>query len=296
MALRNRQAARSKARKPRPKQDRHFVTALARGLEVLACFRSGDAMLGNGELAERCQLPKSTVSRLAQTLARLGYLLYVEDVGKYRLGGSTLALGSTMLSGMGIRQLARPMMQEVAEFSHSVVALGVRVGLGIIYIEVCRSNAALTLSLDVGSRVPLSTTAIGRAYLAVAPDAEREDLMNQLRAMNEPTWPRERRGLEAAFEQHRKTGCCSSFGEWQSDVSGVAIGFQPGGGLPAMALNCGGPSFSLPREFLLNEVRPRLASVARRLEGSLTQGGNGHHSAAPAVIPGPPRRPSPRAR
>ena len=24
------------------KEDRHFVTALARGLEVLACFRSGD--------------------------------------------------------------------------------------------------------------------------------------------------------------------------------------------------------------------------------------------------------------
>ena len=67
------QAPRIKARvRPRAKQDRHFVTALARGLEVLTCFRSGDALLGNGELAERCQLPKSTVSRLAQTLARLG--------------------------------------------------------------------------------------------------------------------------------------------------------------------------------------------------------------------------------
>ena len=295
MAPGNRQAPRSKTRKPRPKQDRHFVTALARGLEVLACFRSGDAMLGNGELAERCQLPKSTVSRLAQTLARLGYLIYVEDAGKYRLGASTLALGSTMLSGMGIRQLARPMMQDVADFSHSVVALGVRVGLGIIYIEVCRSTAALTLSLDVGSRVPIATTAIGRAYLAVAPDHERRDLMNQLRAIDEPAWPRQRRGLEAALEQHRKIGCCSSFGEWQSDISGVAIGFHPGGGLPAMALNCGGPSFSLPREFLLGEVRPRLASVARRLEESLLQGGNGHSLPPPALV-AIPRRTSPRAR
>jgi DNA-binding IclR family transcriptional regulator len=270
VALRNRQPPRIKARaKPRAKQDRHFVTALARGLEVLACFRTGDAMLGNGELAERCQLPKSTVSRLAQTLARLDYLRYVDDVGKYRLGGSTLALGSTMLSGMAIRQFARPMMQEVADFSQAVVALGVRVGLGIIYVEVCRNKAALTLSLDVGSRVPLASTAIGRAYLAVASDAEREDILGQLRALDETSWPRERRAIEAALDQYRKIGCCSSFGDWQPDVSGIAVGFRPGGGLPAMALNCGGLSFSLSRAFLLGEVRPRLASVVRRLEESL---------------------------
>jgi DNA-binding IclR family transcriptional regulator len=263
-------AVRSKARaKPRAKKDRHFVTALARGLDVLACFRTGDALLGNGDLAERCRLPKSTVSRLSQTLARLGYLRYVEDAAKYRLGGSTLALGSAMLSGLAIRQLARPMMQEVADFSLAVVALGVRVELGIIYIEVCRNKAALTLSLDVGSRVPLVSTAIGRAYFAAAADDEREVIVQELRAAEEASWPRRRRWLDAAVEQQRKAGCCSSFGDWQADVNGIAIGFRPGGGLPTMALNCGGPSFNLTRGFLLDEVRPRLSSVVHRLEDSL---------------------------
>jgi DNA-binding IclR family transcriptional regulator len=269
---RNSQAPR-RASRPRAKEDRHFVTALARGLEVLACFRSGDTLLGNGDLAERCRLPKSTVSRLSQTLARLGYLRYVDDVAKYRLGGSTLALGSAMLSGMAIRQMARPMMQEVADFSQAVVALGVRVGLGVIYVEVCRNKAALTLSLDVGSWVPIATTAIGRSALAAASDDERRDLMTQLRAADPASWPRRKRLLDAAIEEHRKIGCCSSFGEWQPDVSGVAIGFRPGRGLPVMALNCGGPSFSLSRAFLLGEVRPRLASVVRRLEDSLGSSG-----------------------
>ncbi len=280
---------------PRAKEDRHFVTALARGLEVLACFRSGDTLLGNGDLAERCRLPKSTVSRLSQTLARLGYLRYVDDVAKYRLGGSTLALGSAMLSGMAIRQIARPMMQEVADFSQAVVALGIRVGLGVIYIEVCRNTAALTLSLDVGSWVPVATTAIGRASLAAATEDERRDLFLQLRAADPASWPRRRRALDAAIEQHRKLGCCGSFGEWQPDVAGIAIGFQPGGGLPAMALNCGGLSFSLSRAFLLGEVRPRLASVVRRLEDPL--GGAG---AAPGEVrtahPTPPTRRAARDR
>ena len=272
------------------------MTALARGLEVLACFRSGDTLLGNGDLAERCRLPKSTVSRLSQTLARLGYLRYVDDVAKYRLGGSTLALGSAMLSGMAIRQMARPMMQEVADFSQAVVALGIRVGLGVIYIEVCRNKAALTLSLDVGSWVPLATTAIGRACLSAADDDERRDLMAQLRAADPTSWPRRKRTLEAAIEQHRKLGCCSSFGEWQPDVAGIAIGFRPGRGLPAMALNCGGPSFSLSRAFLLGEVRPRLASVVRRLEDSLGAASDAGHGEARNDHPAPAQRRSLRAR
>lgn len=250
--------------RPRIKEDRHFVTALARGLDVLACFRSGDSMLGNGELAQRCDLPKSTISRLTRTLAQLDYLQYVEHAGKYRLGGASLALGSAMLSGMNIRQLARPMMQEVADFAQAVVALGVRVGLGIIYIEVCRNQTVLSLSLDVGSRVPLATTAIGRAYLAVTDEAERKEILQQLRSTTDEASP-SRKELESSLELYRKQGCASSFGEWQPDVNGIAIGFNPGNGRPAMALNCGGPSFSLPRSFLLNEVRPRLASAVRRL-------------------------------
>jgi DNA-binding IclR family transcriptional regulator len=281
---------------PRAKEDRHFVTALARGLEVLACFRSGDTLLGNGDLAERCRLPKSTVSRLSQTLARLGYLRYVDDVAKYRLGGSTLALGSAMLSGMAIRQMARPMMQEIADFSQAVVALGIRVGLGVIYIEVCRNKAALTLSLDVGSWVPLATTAIGRSALAAAGEDERRDLMQQLRAADPANWPRRKRLLDAAIEQHQKIGCCSSFGEWQPDVAGVAIGFRPGGGLPVMALNCGGPSFSLSRAFLLGEVRPRLASVVRRLEDSLGSAASAGLGEARAGHAAPPSRRALRAR
>jgi DNA-binding IclR family transcriptional regulator len=85
------------------KPDRHFVTALARGLEVLACFRHGDRMLGNQELSKRCGLAKSTVSRLTHTLTELGYLIYVEESAKYSLGTATLSLGSAMLSRLDIR-------------------------------------------------------------------------------------------------------------------------------------------------------------------------------------------------
>ncbi|MFX4601082.1 helix-turn-helix domain-containing protein, partial [Acinetobacter baumannii] len=60
-------------------KDPRFVTALARGLELLRAFRRNESMLGNLELAQRTGLPKPTVSRLTYTLAKLGYLAYDQN-------------------------------------------------------------------------------------------------------------------------------------------------------------------------------------------------------------------------
>lgn len=257
------------AKKAGAKEDRHFVTALARGLSVLACFSSGEKLLGNLDIAKRCNLPKSTVSRLTYTLTKLGYLVLVEETGKYRLGTSTLALGSAMLARLDVRDLARPLMQELADFSKAMVSLGSRDRLSMIYVGNARSSAALTLSLDVGSRIPIATTAMGRAYLAMIPEREREDILEQVRVLDEAAWPKVRQGIERALKEYRATGCVGSFGEWQADVNAIAVPLRPGGGLPPMAINCGGPAFTLSKEFLLNDVRPKLIELARRLEASL---------------------------
>jgi len=252
-----------------PKQDRHFVTALARGLQLLACFRSGDSLLGNQELAERCALPKSTVSRLTSTLTRLGYLIHVPESGKYRLGIATLALGSTMLSRLDLRQIARPLMQQLAEFSGASVSLGARDRLEMIYLENCRGPSMLTLAMDVGARIPLATSAIGRAWLAAAPDDERTRVLAEIRAADRAAWPAVKAGIDKAIDDHRTLGVTCSFGDWQKDVNGIARAIDPGGGLPPMAISCGGPASSLGRDFLLREVRPRLVELTERLQSSL---------------------------
>jgi DNA-binding IclR family transcriptional regulator len=252
------------------KADRHFVTALARGLDVLSAFRSRDRMLGNQELARRCGLPKSTISRLTYTLTKQGYLEHTDDGSGnsgYRLGSAVLALGSTMLTRMDVRQTARPLMQELADRSQSMVSLGMRDRLSMIYVENCRSDSALTLSLDVGSRIPLASTAMGRAYLALCSESQRADLMERIRDRDPEAWPKVRERIERALAEYRELGCCTSFGEWQKEVNAIAIAFRPPGGRSVMAINCGGPGFDLSREFLLEEVRPQMLALARRLEG-----------------------------
>ena len=57
-----------------PLDERKFVVALARGLDLLRAFKPGETMLGNRDFVERTGLPKATVNRLAYTLTVLGYL------------------------------------------------------------------------------------------------------------------------------------------------------------------------------------------------------------------------------
>jgi DNA-binding IclR family transcriptional regulator len=249
-------------------EDRYFITALARGLEVLASFHSGDRSLSNQQIAERCGLPKSTVTRITYTLTKLGYLVQLQEGGRFALGNATLALGSATLARMDIRQLARPMMDELAEFANATVAIAVRDRLSMIYVEVAHSQAALALTLQVGSRIPLATSAIGRAYLACAQEPELEEILARARNLDEHAHASVQTGIDTGRADYRKYGCTTSFGDWQPHVNGIAVGFRPVSGNSAMAINCGGPSVDLPQEFLLDQVRPRLIELARRLEAS----------------------------
>lgn len=248
-------------------EDRNFVTALARGLDVLACYRKGEVYLGNNDFAERCGLPRSTVSRLTYTLTKLGFLHFSDDAGKYRRGAALIALSSTVLAGLNVRQLARPGMMELAKMSNATVGLGVRDRLSMRYIECCHGSAAILLNVDTGSRLSLGRSAMGRAYLALCGDAERAEILDELRTLDEVAWPKLSAGIERSLQVYSDTGYATSFGDWQETVSAVAVGFNPGGGLPPMTLSCGAPSVITPPDFLLDEVGPRLKALAGTLEG-----------------------------
>jgi DNA-binding IclR family transcriptional regulator len=158
------------------------------------------------------------------------------------------------------------MMQELADFSGTTVSIAVRDRLSMIYVEICRSSAALALALQVGSRMPLAVSAIGRAYLVRASEQERKDIFSRAQELDDMAFTALKEALEKGQRDYAQYGCTTSFGEWQKDVNGIAVGFLPIGGNQLMSINCGGPSSSISKEFLLEEVRPRLIEIAARLE------------------------------
>lgn len=248
--------------------DRQFVGALHRGLEILRCFRADDGPLGNQELAQRTGFPKATVSRLTYTLSKLGYLVYLPEEGKYRMGVPVLGLGFACLGGMKIRETMQPHMQEIADYAGdgALVALGGRDDLSMIYIGCARSVGVISLTLNVGSRISLGRSSMGRAYLAGLDEAEREALMEQLRVhYGDDRWEPIRQGIHRAIAQIRDQGYCMHIGDWHPHVNSIAVPVRyPQPGLETCAMNIGGPAYVLTPE-RLRTLGPRLVEVVQRV-------------------------------
>lgn len=254
---------------PRHKEDRHFVTALARGLDVLACFRGFDARLGNAELAQRCGLPKSTVSRLTHTLTELGYLRLEPDAGKYRLGSSALALAPTGREGADVLAVARPHMQRLADLSQGVASLILRDRGRMLIFENCQAESYLTLRVAVGTRISGLTTAAGRAYLQALPAADAHQALAAFRVGDALPEAEAQAVLARSREEVQRIGCTTSFGEWLPDINSIAAAFHPGRALPPMTLSCSGPNALVPPRHLLDVVRPVLIECVARIEREL---------------------------
>jgi DNA-binding IclR family transcriptional regulator len=253
-------------------KDRQFVTALARGLEILRVFRPGDGPLGNQEIATRTGLPKPTVSRLTYTLTKLGHLVYLERLAKYQIGLGVLTLGHVALGAMSVRHLARQHMQALADHADLPVALGTRDRLSMIYAEACRSRGTLSLRYDTGTRIPIAVTAMGRAYLAALPERERDYLLGHLERRYGARWREVRRGIEKAVREVAERGFCGSLAEWQVDVFAVAAPLRLPDGSGLMAVNCGGPGFLVDPKRLTEDIGPRLVNLVKSVESSANAG------------------------
>ncbi|CEJ14094.1 Pca regulon regulatory protein [bacterium YEK0313] len=272
-------ASRHATRRPRVREeddldggeggDRQFVTALARGLDVLAAFRPGEGRLGNQELAERTGLPKPTVSRITHTLTQLGYLNYNQRLSQYELGGATLSLGYAALSNLDVRRIARPFMQELANSTNMTAALGLRDKLMILNVEAAMSQALIGLRLYAGSRVPLATTAMGRAYLAVIGEAERETLLDEIRDRHGDEWPGMRRAIDRAIRDMEENGFCLSIGDWQKDINGAGAAIPLPDGLGIYAIGIAGPAYLASPDYVSAEAGPQLADAARKIVAQL---------------------------
>lgn len=249
-------------------KDRKFVEALARGLDVLRAFGQRSGVLGNQEIAAITNLPKPTVSRLTYTLTQLGYLNYSKRLEKYELGSSVLALGYAYTSNLRIRQIAQPYMVEMAK-EHSVsIGLATREGLSMIFVEYCRGEGVQSLRVDVGSRLPMATSAIGRAFLAGLDEQERSVYIPLLKNLyTEEEWPKIEKGIKKAVIDYAQKGHTESFGEWDRNVNTVSVPMKLADE-NIVSLSCGGPSYMLSPEKLREELGPRLIHVARDVMSS----------------------------
>jgi DNA-binding IclR family transcriptional regulator len=241
------------------------VTALARGLTVLRRIAGADAPVSNRELAELTGIPKPTVSRITATLVNAGFLFQLPDSERFVLTASVLELSNGFLRNFDIRLRSRPFLIELAERTSLSVHLAVRDRLDMVVIDAIRPRSAILVSrLEVGSRMDLTRTAVGRAYLAALEPADRDALLAGLQAASGDDWPHTHARVVKGLEETRANGFAIATGEWHEGLNAIAAGFVGPSGT-RYAVNCGGAAHLCPREWLIEHAAPRLAECVERI-------------------------------
>lgn len=245
-------------------------SALARGIQILQAFTPRTPFLSARDLMSATGLPKPTLFRLITTLSDAGLLQYDEISGRFAPAPPLARLAAPFLARAHIRQLSFGPMQALAERLCALVTLGLGMGLELVFVEIAQAKECMTVRPIIGSHISLSRTASGRAYLCALPRADVQRYVDRVQASDAKhgRWLAER--LDEARQDLAERGFCVSHGDLQRQFESVAVPLRTADKPDEIyVFACTVPSFELRPGQLLDEVGPRLVTLARSIEAAL---------------------------
>jgi DNA-binding IclR family transcriptional regulator len=239
------------------------VQSVERAFAVLRCLSGGPA--GVTEIAERCDLPKSTVSRLLATLNELDVVEQLGSGGEYRIGSVIIELAGGVSPTAHLVALARPHLVDLSEALGEATGLSVLDGRQVHYLDQVDGHHAVQVRNWTGERAPAHLVPSGLVLLAAVSAADRRRYLDReleattARSMTDPHLLAERLDHVAA------TGVDWVYEEFADGINSVAAIVRDGSGAPVAALHAHGPSYRFPGERSPDEISGLVASTAERV-------------------------------
>ena len=162
------------------------VIAVSRAFAILDAFEAVEGGLTLGELSRRTGLHKTTVLRLARTMAAARYLVQLDN-GSWRLGPGAGWLGARYQTVFGLTASIEPVLRELSQATGESAAFYVREGDFRSCVVRIDGPQAIRHHVRMGELLPVNRGAIGRVLLAFS--GEPGDLYDRIRALGyHATW------------------------------------------------------------------------------------------------------------
>lgn len=151
-----------------PRERGTEVQSVARAAALLDAVVTSGSGLTLTELAKRTELTVSTAHRLIRTLCS-GNLLCRDETGdRFVPGPLLLRLGRQSLASAGLPEVA-DVLAELVERTGETASIGMRHGDSVLVLLAIQSSNALRFTGEAGAQVPLLSSAVGLAMLALDP-------------------------------------------------------------------------------------------------------------------------------
>jgi len=252
------------------KEDREFVTSLARGLSVIHAFDRDNAELTLTEIANRTRLSPATARRFLWTLQKLGY---VGANGRiFFLQPKVVSLASAFLASARVDEIIQPILGEIVEHAGSSASLAVADGDNVLIVANFSLKRLTRLTAGSGTRYPIHISSMGRVMLADLPDEELAKVIARINFKPFTKWtvtdPVE---LRKRILEVRRDGYCVTQDELEEGLDAVAIPVRIGGGRAIAALNCTAYSRQQDKRKLVKSALQPLLNAAEKVREAAQQ-------------------------
>ena len=217
---------------PETIDSRNGIQVIARAVSVLRALKGSPTGMSLGQIAERVDLPRSTVQRIVGALQAERLVMASPAGSGIRLGPELHALAESARFNMA--DMVRPLLQALSGKTGETVDLSVLRGNALVFIDQIAGTQRLRAVSSVGEDFPLTTTANGKACLALMDDGAALKLARaELAPAGRQAAARLLEGLAAvrrdgvAFDREEHTPGISAvgiaFADWKGEFYAVSI-------------------------------------------------------------------------
>jgi len=226
------------------------LSSVTSALLVLKVFSEEESEIGISSMAKRLGLAKSTVHRLAVTLASEGFLEQNPENGRYRLGLSLFALGALVRRRMDVSNQARPLLGALRDSTQEAVHLAILAQTSIMYLYNLESAQAIGIRSYIGVRKPAFCTCEGRVLLAFGPPELIAGVLQEGLVARTPKTNTDPKALRKTLEEVRQSGYAIDDEESEVGMRGIAAPIRDISGRVIAAVGLAGPIQRLTKKDL----------------------------------------------
>lgn len=240
------------------------MSTIDKALDALFLLSERAHALRLADLARELGMPRSSAHRILAPLVKRG-LAEQDSDGRYRAGFALLALGLNVASREPLASAAKPILESAAaELGETFFLVVARAGR-LVVLEKAEGNGFLRAAPRLGAEVPVHATAVGKIYLAFAPELVTLDELTRYT----PATLRSRKTLNAEVDRVRVQGWATNVEEWQAGLSVAAAPIMSQGRLQgAVALATVAARFTaIGTNTATRRVVHAAEGIALRIEG-----------------------------
>ena len=241
------------------------MRAVERILAIFESFSVESSSLTLQEISDRIELAKSTTFRIVQSLEKKGYLVRLEDQ-KYCLSFRFTRLAGLVRSTLGIREIARPVMAQLAESTQETISLHTISGRNRVCIDAIAVAASpLRSVVQPGEQLPLGTGSASRVLMAFMPKSQIGSILSAAVRGTK----RGQSYLLAEIAKARNQGYAVSHGERLLGLSAISVPIKGANDEVHYCLSIGGPTVRIQanEKDLVKQAVKAGATISRQFGG-----------------------------